>query len=248
MYSSAAVHRTDYQSTEALRQIPPAGKTDNTGETARDAVSWQERPPTPEVIKPFQHYARQPAGTITRHFGTARDPVQQGPFGSKTKASQESAAECMATYPDSEIGRWKLEKCEEVYARYASEDLCKHIAATNQAVYCSTPTIQLFYSSATVKLRLSDHLSSKPAFLVLSVDSTKREPLGHTYSRGHQIPAGLGTQVAFGKPLHTQVGSSKHTSVLTAGCLLWSAIKAAVIAANTISAMLAAPRYDVITT
>eukprot|EP00879_Flechtneria_rotunda_P013223 GHRR01013808.1.p1 GENE.GHRR01013808.1~~GHRR01013808.1.p1 ORF type:complete len:233 (+),score=43.48 GHRR01013808.1:312-1010(+) len=158
MYSSAAVHRTDYQSTEALRQIPPAGKTDNTGETARDAVSWQERPPTPEVIKPFQHYARQPAGTITRHFGTARDPVQQGPFGSKTKASQESAAECMATYPDSEIGRWKLEKCEEVYA------------------------------------------------------STKREPLGHTYSRGHQIPAGLGTQVAFGKPLHTQEQETQNST------------------------------------
>jgi hypothetical protein len=40
----------------------PAGVTSSVVETAKDALTWQDRPPTPEVQKPFQHYARQPAG------------------------------------------------------------------------------------------------------------------------------------------------------------------------------------------
>lgn len=35
--------------------------------------------------------------------------------------------------------------------------------------------------------------------------STKKEPLGHTFNRGYNIPAGLGTEVPFGKPLHVRV-------------------------------------------
>jgi hypothetical protein len=36
--------------------------------------------------------------------------------------------------------------------------------------------------------------------------STHKEPLGHTISRGYQMPAGLGTEVPFGRPLHVKVG------------------------------------------
>jgi hypothetical protein len=52
-----------------------------------------------------------------RHFGTARDAVKDGPFGCKTKAGIQSAAECLEAYPGSEIGRWQLQQQEAVYAR-----------------------------------------------------------------------------------------------------------------------------------
>lgn len=118
MYTSGPIYTEQtYQSTEQLNLLRPAGAASNTAETAKDALTWTDRPPTPEVIKPYQHYARQPAGTITRHFGTARDASWQGPFGCKSKASQQSAADCMASYPDSELGRWKLETSEVIYSR-----------------------------------------------------------------------------------------------------------------------------------
>jgi hypothetical protein len=109
-------------------------------QTAKDALTWEsDRPSTPEHLKPFQHYARQPAGTITRHFGSAHDDVPKDKvFGCKTKASKESAAECMSSYPDSEIGRWKLVQSETVYARWvhaltAAGPTESHFLAADQA-------------------------------------------------------------------------------------------------------------------
>ncbi|KAF6255181.1 hypothetical protein COO60DRAFT_241792 [Scenedesmus sp. NREL 46B-D3] len=156
LYSSLG--RTEYQSTETLKQMRPAGFNSSVVETAKDALTWQERPPTPEVQKPFQHYARQPAGSIMRHFGTARDAVRDGPFGCKARAGQESAAECLAAYPGSEIGRWQLQQREQVYA------------------------------------------------------STHKEPLGGTISRGYHMPAGLGTEVPFGRPLHVKEQESQNST------------------------------------
>ncbi|WIA10245.1 hypothetical protein OEZ85_010445 [Tetradesmus obliquus] len=156
LYSSLG--RAEYQSTETLKQLRPAGVTSSVVETAKDALTWQERPPTPEVQKPFQHYARQPAGAIMRHFGTARDVVRDGPFGCKTRAGVESAAECLEAYPGSEIGRWQLQQREEVYA------------------------------------------------------STHKEPLGCTISRGYQMPAGLGTEVPFGRPLHVKEQEAQNST------------------------------------
>jgi hypothetical protein len=121
MYSSGVLLETDrrYQSSSALSGLPAAGKSQPVTQTAKDALTWQsDRPSTPEHLKPFQHYARQPAGTITRHFGSAHDDVPKDKvFGCKTTASKDSAAECMSSYPDSEIGRWKLEQSETVYNR-----------------------------------------------------------------------------------------------------------------------------------
>lgn len=82
------------------------------------------RPTTPEHLKPYQHYARQPPGAITRHPGASQDAVPTDKvFGCKTKASKESAEECMVSYPDSEIGKWKLEQSETVYASVRKEPL-----------------------------------------------------------------------------------------------------------------------------
>jgi hypothetical protein len=126
MYSSGALLRSSqlaYQSTAALGDLPAAGRSDGRGESAKAALTWDaQRPSTPERLKPYQHYARQQPGSITRHFGAARDrdaaqASGERVFGCKTKASAESAADCMATYPDSALGRWKLEQSERVYAR-----------------------------------------------------------------------------------------------------------------------------------
>lgn len=119
MYTSGPVYtKQAYQSTEQLSLLPAAGVSGNRTESAKDALTWSDRPPTPEGLKPFQHYARQPVGTITKHFGSARDPTQQGPFGCKTKVGQQSAADCLSAYPASDIARWRLEKSEDVYERY----------------------------------------------------------------------------------------------------------------------------------
>ena len=121
MFSSGALLQAErnYQSAAVLSELRPAGLSQPVTQTAKDALTWQsDRPKTPEHLKPYQHYARQPPGTITRHHGSARDDVsKERVYGCKTKASKESAAECMATYPDSEIGRWKLEQSEAVYSR-----------------------------------------------------------------------------------------------------------------------------------
>lgn len=117
MLHSTHFTRPTYQSTQALQQIAPAGLTTGFNETAKDVMCWDAKPSTPELLRPYTHYARQEPGTITKHFGSARDSVPQGPFGAKTKASLQSAEECIRCYPESEIARWKLEQEEEVYAR-----------------------------------------------------------------------------------------------------------------------------------
>jgi hypothetical protein len=107
-----------------MDQLPAAGCRQQSTETAKEALTWGQsgaRPPTPERLKRYQHYARQPPGAITRHFTSARDDdagsAASRVFGCRTKASAQSAAECMAGYPDSELARWKLEQSESVYAR-----------------------------------------------------------------------------------------------------------------------------------
>jgi hypothetical protein len=91
-------------------------------ETARDALTWAPRPVTPPAIRDggYQHYARQPPGVAVRRFGTARDPLPQGPFGCKSRGGQERAADCFNALPDSEVARWQLERAEDVYLRWVA--------------------------------------------------------------------------------------------------------------------------------
>ncbi|KAF8069463.1 hypothetical protein HT031_001579 [Scenedesmus sp. PABB004] len=149
-----------YATTEALAQLPAAGARGGGGEdTAAAALAWGPRPVTPEVIKPFQHYARAPPGTITRHPGAARDAVPHGPFGVKG-AVGEGVGDCMGAAPASDTQRWSLEQREAVYA------------------------------------------------------SNRQEPLGRGLSRGHVLPQGLGTHVAFGRPLHEQEARNSTRSII----------------------------------
>jgi hypothetical protein len=68
-----------------------------------------------------------------RHFGTARDTVKDGPFGCKTRAGQQSAAECLEAYPGSEVGRWQLQQREQVYARWVTRRRHHHAHAADVA-------------------------------------------------------------------------------------------------------------------
>lgn len=167
-----------------------------------------------------------PAGAIMRHFGTARDVVRDGPFGCKTRAGVESAAECLEAYPGSEIGRWQLQQREEVYARWVRQS---HLELSTQRdklpALCGTATssrqraqqLNLACSRTMhvvcMAARVSQSNSLMQALLssgwrcwLLCTCSTHKEPLGCTISRGYQMPAGLGTEVPFGRPLHVKVG------------------------------------------
>lgn len=43
-------------------------------------------------------------------------------------------------------------------------------------------------------------------------NSTRQEPLGRTVSRGYSIPAGLGSDVAYGKPMHVREQEAKNST------------------------------------
>jgi hypothetical protein len=117
MWSTGSLTRPSYKSTQILQDLPAAGYHHETSETAKQAMTWDGRPETPQQLQPYKHYARQDPGTITKHFGTAHDRVPEGPFGCKTKASKESAADCTHCYPDSTTARWQLARKEGIYAR-----------------------------------------------------------------------------------------------------------------------------------
>jgi hypothetical protein len=119
---------SEFLSSAALAQLPAAGAGGAVvRETARDALSWDRRPSTPPTIKQggYQHYARQDPGTITRHFGAARDAaaLPPGPFGYKSKVGTESAAACFKMLPDTGTARWRLERAEDVYVSHRQEPL-----------------------------------------------------------------------------------------------------------------------------
>jgi len=91
-------------------------------ETAKDVLTWAERPSTPDAIKAgYQHYARQEPGTISKRYVAARDSVPPGPYGMKSKGTTESAAACFKTIPESMMARVQQELAEEAYARWARQ-------------------------------------------------------------------------------------------------------------------------------
>ena len=119
---SGSLPRPHHAPPAALADLPAAGAGGPAAarrETARDARGGGPRPPTPAPRKRGgQHYARQPPGAIVRHFGSARDPPHEGPFGCKTRAGLEAAADCLKSLPGSEIARWRQEREEDVYIRW----------------------------------------------------------------------------------------------------------------------------------
>lgn len=105
--------------------LPAAGRRDPTaGQTAGNALTgWGDehtRPETPEHLKPFQHFSRQPPGRITlRGLPTAGPPPRGKVFGCATKLSGQSVADCLACSPDTELARWQVERQERTYKQQA---------------------------------------------------------------------------------------------------------------------------------
>jgi len=87
-------------------------------------MTFVERPSTPDHVKPFRGPYQQDPGRTFKHFGTARDPEPQGPFGRDTRPDPaEGVQNVMKQGPEGELERWKYEQAERVYASRRREPL-----------------------------------------------------------------------------------------------------------------------------
>ncbi len=116
MFTASALLRDKYAGDSKATHIRPAGVTTSFNESVKDAVTWQEPPPTPPDQKKYRQSTLHEPGKIVRHYGAAGDAEPEGPFGETSKPG-ESVARNIKQYPDTELGRWKLERAEDVYAR-----------------------------------------------------------------------------------------------------------------------------------
>ncbi len=122
MIDLASLARDTYIPDTKAAWIRPAGVTTGFNETAKDAVTWQQPPPTPSELKKYRQSTLHEPGKVVKHPGTADDPEREGPFGDKTKSMPgESVAAYMKNFPESELARWHLEQAEGIYARCAAE-------------------------------------------------------------------------------------------------------------------------------
>jgi len=117
-FTAAALLRDKYAPDSTATWIRPAGITTAFNETVKDAVTWQEPPPTPPDQKKYRQSTLHEPGKVVKHPGMADDSEPQGPFGDKTRSMKgESVAEYMKNFPDSELARWHLVQAEDIYAR-----------------------------------------------------------------------------------------------------------------------------------
>ncbi|GLC45943.1 hypothetical protein PLESTF_000715000 [Pleodorina starrii] len=126
MMTTQSLRRTNYETEMTQPQIPPAGVANKFDASANDALTWSggRRPKTPDAIKKYRQSTVHEPGKIIRHPGFAGDPVPAGPFGVKTAAAGgQNITEAINTYPESELGRWKLEQAEAIYASSQREPL-----------------------------------------------------------------------------------------------------------------------------
>ena len=101
---------------------PQAGKVRERGELESTAacIKSEERPPTPDRIKPYRGPNQQEPGRTFKHFGTARDPEPDGVFGVATRPDPEEGVQhALNQGPQDELGRFRQEQAERVYARCA---------------------------------------------------------------------------------------------------------------------------------
>lgn len=98
--------------------IRPAGVTTGYAETAKDALSWSQPPPTPGEQKKFRQSTIHQPGQVVRHHGAADDAVPEGPFGVPTRSRVgDDIASYLKSHPETELGRWQMERSEDCYAR-----------------------------------------------------------------------------------------------------------------------------------
>uniref|UniRef100_A0A7S2VV15 EFHB C-terminal EF-hand domain-containing protein n=1 Tax=Chlamydomonas chlamydogama TaxID=225041 RepID=A0A7S2VV15_9CHLO len=126
MFTVSSLGRDKYDPNNTSPWIRPAGVSTAVQESAKDALTWQERPQTPPEQKKYRQSTVHEPGIIVRHYGAAEDPLPEGPFGDKTKSQPgESVSDYLKGYPNTEIGRWALERSEDVYASSKKEPLGK---------------------------------------------------------------------------------------------------------------------------
>jgi hypothetical protein len=190
MNSLAGALRTSYLPPDGLAHVPAAGRSTGDGQRAADCLQWCSDRPATEGVKRFRSPLAHEPGQISRHPGAAADPLPTGPFGSRSQASGESAAQCMQIEPRTEIAKWELERSEQVYARWARPRLQRQRSAWHPGWLrqgCSSPPG-------------SSRRRARPPRR-----SNKTEPLGKPVDRGHRIPPDLGSTRPFGMSYNCQV-------------------------------------------
>lgn len=61
---------------DTTRHLRPAGLGSSYHDTAHKCMTWAaDRPTTPDTIKPYRQSTIHEPGVILRHYGSARDPV-----------------------------------------------------------------------------------------------------------------------------------------------------------------------------
>lgn len=99
--------------------IRAAGYTSTANETAKDIMTWSsERPSTPDHIKKYRQTTVLAPGARAKHWGTAEDPVPEGPYGAKTRSQPgQSVAEAIKQGPQTEMSLWHEAQAEGIYHR-----------------------------------------------------------------------------------------------------------------------------------
>lgn len=135
MFTASTLLKDKYVGDTSSTWIRPAGVTTNFNETAQDALTWQKRPETPPEQKKYRQSTVHEPGKVVKHFGAADDPVPEGPFGDKSVSKPgESVAAYIKSFPDTEVARWKLERSEDIYARWGVH-ATRNITCLQQATH-----------------------------------------------------------------------------------------------------------------
>lgn len=179
-----------YMADMTMPQIPAAGIKTGLNENAKDALTWQERPPTPDEQKRFRQSTLHEPGKIVRHPGAYSDAIPEGPFGDKSaSAAGQTVVETIRQYPDSEIARWKLEQQEAVYARQAMG------SRTRMQTFCSSFWLPSCSCRCWRSMQAACCCSTSPAVpfspAAASVSRWARATSGGTSSPTAWAPSGL---------------------------------------------------------
>lgn len=124
-FLASSLAKTNYGNDNKSTHLRPAGAVTSFSDSAKDALSWSERPPTPDEQKKYRQSTIHEPGKIVKHFGLASDPTPEGVFGAKTDQDKtgRNVAGCFQQHPDSEMARWKMERSEDHYASAQKEPL-----------------------------------------------------------------------------------------------------------------------------
>eukprot|EP00798_Chlamydomonas_sp_ICE-L_P007391 gene7391-517_t len=126
-YLASSLAKANYGTDNKSTHIRPAGAVTSFADTAKDALTWNERPSTPDELKKYRQSTLHEPGKIVKHPGLADDTIPGGTYGDRSFADNtgRNVEACVKSYPDSEMARWKLERAEDHYASSKQEPLGK---------------------------------------------------------------------------------------------------------------------------